>query len=1086
MGKPSLFSLISRLNWAFKYFIIGVIQLLPVLSYAQGSVSFAISKTGPGVASPGNIVTYTITYANTGTALANDVVITDFLPDPDNFTFITSSPAGNYNAAENTITWNSENIPGLASLGSGNNFITVTIRVGKQGVPPLQSTMGYYLTNLSVDLENYVTIQSSQSPLPTESNTVTTVATQICTFNLSSPSAGIRNNNGATVTYRIALTNTGNIYQQFDLSTAYVSGPDQFNRFIQTLDGDLLNTTPFIAPGETYLFNIVLDKTGGSQANQSYVFELIATPTICGEPVTSNITAFIYANNASLYDLLSIYKIANPNPVPAGEILTYEIIVFNGNPTTSVSNVRVQEFYPVNTTFISAEPAPTSGNNIWDFTEIPPDETTITIVLLVESDLSNGTILSNTVNIGSFDDPNSNMYTLETTVTSAPELEITKTATVENPPAEPGSIVNYTLIYSNNGNRTAPNVTIIDNYNQLYLDVLNSDGGNTSISGEITWTIPSLAPGESGSVNYTMQIKDNPALFPAGSTIINNAATISSDLPDGDPNNNFTSASITVANLPDLKAEKTVSDDPAIAGEPISYAITISNIGRVAHSGSFTITDFLPDNIQYISSTPAGFYDPDSHTLQWIVTDDLIPDDFLEFSISLDALDCELQGTSISNTVSVFSNNFADADESNNVFTLITDVVDNIPPQITQCPADLTGENAIEGCDTDAITGLAYSETPVIVTFEQWTEAGGEATDNCEIAEYSYMDSSEGDCLITVERIWSITDASGNTSTCTQIIEIRDTTPPVFICPDSPQERFIYDGETTYIALGTEFDPTDLSDICGNATATHNLTHTINSTLDGYVFPLGDTEVIWTAVDECGNTSECSLIVRVLAPSIEISKTADPTTYNTVGDVINYTIVIQNTGNVTLSNIVVTDPLTGLNTTIAMLAPGASQTFNESYTITQADVDAGSVTNTASAEGEDTNGDLVSDNDSATVTAIQNPEITVTKTADPSTYDAADDIITYTITLTNDGNVTVYNPAVSDPQATTGPDYVSGDTNGDGVLDVGETWVYEATYVITQADIDAGSFTNTATGSGSADTDGDGTGDAPVSDSDDE
>ncbi|MEI2422283.1 hypothetical protein V6O07_18525, partial [Arthrospira platensis SPKY2] len=102
-------------------------------------------------------------------------------------------------------------------------------------------------------------------------------------------------------------------------------------------------------------------------------------------------------------------------------------------------------------------------------------------------------------------------------------------------------------------------------------------------------------------------------------------------------------------------------------------------------------------------------------------------------------------------------------------------------------------------------------------------------------------------------------------------------------------------------------------------------------------------------------------------------KTADPLTYNAVGDVINYTIVVQNTGNVTLSDIVVTDPLTGLSTTIASLAPGASQTFNESYTITQADLDAGSLTNTASAAGEDTNGDPVSDNDSATVDAVQDP-----------------------------------------------------------------------------------------------------------------
>ena len=36
------------------------------------------------------------------------------------------------------------------------------------------------------------------------------------------------------------------------------------------------------------------------------------------------------------------------------------------------------------------------------------------------------------------------------------------------------------------------------------------------------------------------------------------------------------------------------------------------------------------------------------------------------------------------------------------------------------------------------------------------------------------------------------------------------------------------------------------------------------------------------------------------------------------------------------------------------------------------------------------------------------------------------------------------------------------DTDGDGVLDVGETWIYTSTYAITQADIDAGSVYNLA------------------------
>ncbi|WP_435373110.1 DUF7507 domain-containing protein, partial [Aequorivita marina] len=62
------------------------------------------------------------------------------------------------------------------------------------------------------------------------------------------------------------------------------------------------------------------------------------------------------------------------------------------------------------------------------------------------------------------------------------------------------------------------------------------------------------------------------------------------------------------------------------------------------------------------------------------------------------------------------------------------------------------------------------------------------------------------------------------------------------------------------------------------------------------------------------------------------------------------------------------------------------------------------------------------------------------------------------------GNVSLSNVIVDDPLLggpIAGP--LSGDTDGDGELDVTETWIYEASYVITQDDIDAGEVENQAT-----------------------
>jgi uncharacterized repeat protein (TIGR01451 family) len=60
---------------------------------------------------------------------------------------------------------------------------------------------------------------------------------------------------------------------------------------------------------------------------------------------------------------------------------------------------------------------------------------------------------------------------------------------------------------------------------------------------------------------------------------------------------------------------------------------------------------------------------------------------------------------------------------------------------------------------------------------------------------------------------------------------------------------------------------------------------------------------------------------------------------DSAGDVLNYTVTVSNTGNVTLTGVTVVDPLTGQNISGVTLAPGASQTFNTSYTLTQADLD---------------------------------------------------------------------------------------------------------------------------------------------------
>jgi gliding motility-associated-like protein/uncharacterized repeat protein (TIGR01451 family) len=88
-------------------------------------------------------------------------------------------------------------------------------------------------------------------------------------------------------------------------------------------------------------------------------------------------------------------------------------------------------------------------------------------------------------------------------------------------------------------------------------------------------------------------------------------------------------------------------------------------------------------------------------------------------------------------------------------------------------------------------------------------------------------------------------------------------------------------------------------------------------------------------------------------PGITILKESTDTGFNAVGDVLTYTLSVINSGNIGLSNVVVTDPLTGFTETILTLPAGSTQQFTTTYTIKLSDVTAKKVSNTAIAEFSD-------------------------------------------------------------------------------------------------------------------------------------
>ena len=207
------------------------------------------------------------------------------------------------------------------------------------------------------------------------------------------------------------------------------------------------------------------------------------------------------------------------------------------------------------------------------------------------------------------------------------------------------------------------------------------------------------------------------------------------------------------------------------------------------------------------------------------------------------------------------------------------------------------------------------------------------------------------------------------------------------------------------------------------------------------------------------------------AGAMTLTKIAAPDPFGPVGSTLTYRFDVTNTGNVTLSNLVLNDPFgAGYTCVLPDLAPGVSdQTCSFSTVVTQAQVDAGDIQNTASVTGEDPSGAPVTAGMTLTTNGpAQIAAIEATNTVVP-VAPVAGQVLVYTLTLENTGNVTLDTPTLTPtivrldntPLALDAPyAYQSGDTNGDGRIDPGEIWVYTANYTLVQADIDEGGVAN--------------------------
>jgi hypothetical protein len=180
----------------------------------------------------------------------------------------------------------------------------------------------------------------------------------------------------------------------------------------------------------------------------------------------------------------------------------------------------------------------------------------------------------------------------------------------------------------------------------------------------------------------------------------------------------------------------------------------------------------------------------------------------------------------------------------------------------------------------------------------------------------------------------TVTDAEGNTASCSAVFVVNDNQAPVIACASgSPFARNNTTGLCGYVTQGTEFDAT-ATDNCGVVSLTHNYGAWGNpNSLAGATFPVGTTVVVWTAEDSDGNTTTCSISVVVTDAQAPVFVNCPNTTFtistdeNCSNEVIwSIPVASDNCPGVTVAQ-------TGGPALGSPLTPG---TYNIQYTATDA------------------------------------------------------------------------------------------------------------------------------------------------------
>ena len=824
-------------------------------------------------------------------------------------------------------------------------------------------------------------------------------------------------NYGDKVKYTIVVSNVGKI-------TADVT-------LIDTLDKGLIFTGAsgnyeYDSTTRTVTWNI--DGLAVGQNLTFYVYATVDAYGVLNNTVTVGDNTVI--RNVTVPEITPDKTIDNDSP-NFGDKVSYTVTVTNGE--FEANNVIVKDVVGNGLTVTDI-----SDNGQYD----PITRTITWIVDLAKNEVKTFTVEATVSGYGNIS--NKVVVGNKTIFKNVDVPEITPKKDVNNTTPNFGENVAYTIVVSNDGISDAKQVVITDTLAKgLKFLGANYNGVYDENTHTVTWTLDI----DSGK---TVELKVNVTVEDYG--VLVNRVTV------GDK-----TSSVDIA-VPEIIPDKTANVTDANFGDNVTYTVTVTNDGDVDAS-QVVIVDQLGNGLKYVSSSDGGVWDEKTNTVTWIV----------------DLAAGKIKTLNVVATVVGYGN------VTNSL------AVGNKTSKINVNVPEITPNKTVDNKNPNFGDNVTYT---IVVSNDGAADAKNVVVKDILAPGFKFIEANYGGVYDELTRTvtWIVdVNAKGHVDLTIKVIvedygvltnnvtvgnktsSVNITVPEIIPNKTADIENPNFGDEVTYTVNITNVGKSDAVNVAVCDVLGEGL-ELISA--DGGVYNPITRTITWTVNLNSGETKSFKVVAKVIGygkvtnslvvgnktsavdvdvPEIIPSKDAD-NKYPNFGDSIDYTITVNNIGKADAKHVVVVDRL---DKGLKYVSSSHNGVYDEaSHTVTWVvDIAAGSsldLTVTAFAEEYGVLTNIVSVGDKSASVDVNVPEIIPNKTADIENPNFGDNV-TYTVTVTNDGN--------ADAKAV-----VVRDVLGKDLKFVSATGTYtfdEATNTITwTVDVDAGkteTFTVVAT-----------------------